>query len=78
MGKTTIARLSFLLRLRVQSDSRWTGQVEQIGSERTETFRSRQQLLERLDAMVSGSTQVKDAQFTREATVPQKPSLLDS
>jgi hypothetical protein len=51
--KTTVGRASFLLRLRVQSDGTWAGQVEHIGSGQSETFRNREQLLERLGWMLA-------------------------
>ena len=47
MRITTVARASFLIRLRVQSDGTWAGQVEHLRSGWKETFHDPQELLDR-------------------------------
>jgi hypothetical protein len=54
MIRTTVARGTFFVRLRVQSDGTWVGQVEQIPSGWKEQFHCRQELLEQLAQMVTG------------------------
>jgi hypothetical protein len=56
VNRTTIARGTFLLRLRVQSDGAWVGQVERLPSGRKDSFGDVEQLVERLAAMVPGGT----------------------
>jgi hypothetical protein len=63
--RTTVARASFLIRLRVQSDGTWAGQVEHIPTGQKQTFRDPQQLLERLAAMIAGPAP--------DADVPEAP-----
>jgi hypothetical protein len=65
MIRTTVARATFFVRLRVQSDGAWVGQVEHIPSGRKETFHNQQDLLERLAAMVTGPAPDADAAEAR-------------
>lgn len=55
ISKTTVARGEFFVRLRVQSDGGWVGQVEDVSNGCKGKFQNQQQLLERLSAMVIDS-----------------------